>query len=684
MLKRKRFSSQDGLEPFLQPELKLVEGSPAPAEGPVLTGEVQLHSRGFGFVTATDGVSYFISESKATGLLTGDVIDFRIQAAAAESNANAPEVVRVDHVSRRAHRLLCEVQALGAHWHVQPDEPVGMAFRVVIWPDPQQVPGVMQAAWEDGEVVAVAVPEYDGVPSAAALEVTLVRRLGFRTRDDFELDYARVRYGFDAEFSAELLEAAEQAVFAGGDDTDVEWLAYGAYPFVTIDSEATRDLDDAVWARRRDDGGWELKVAIADVSWYVRPGSKLDLWAQQRATSLYLPGQVIPMLPEILSNERCSLIPGEVRRAVVLSLELDEAAQVCSARVGRALIQSAARLSYTQVAAFLEGDIRRVPEGTRNSLQALQALYLQLDASRRAQGKLEFDDAEPVLGRDASGRWQFQLYRRTAAHKLVEELMLLANREVAQLLVARHGAGLFRHQPAPHAQAWLDMQDWAQRKGRSMPESPSLKSLSELLSAEEGPDSREATALRIKSAMRPATYVFCSDEAEAGHFSLDVEWYTHFSSPIRRYADLLVHRLLLAKDDASHDLGALIEQGRQCASQSRRARQAERSVWEGLKIKALMAQVAPGDDQAARVLKTTPRGVKVLFTRWGCAAWVPSGALRKEGLAWTAGSWVHPHLGVLEAGVGVRAAWQTLDVRRPAYPELIASLRVIEPVPEEQ
>lgn len=678
MLKRKRFSSQEGLEPFLQPGVTLIEGLPAPVEGPVLTGEVQLHSRGFGFVSAMDGVSYFMSESKATGLLSGDVIDFRVHAPTLDGKKSSPEVVRVDRVVRREHLLLCEVQTVGEGWQLQSDEPIGMALRVEAWPVSNTVPGWSDTPWQDGEVVAVAVPAYEGVPSAAALAVTLVRRLGLRTREGFDLDYARVRYGFDEEFPDALLEEAAQAVFVTGDNTDVEWLAYGAYPFVTIDSESTRDLDDALWACRREDGGWDLKVAIADVSWYVRPGTALDRWAQQRATSLYLPGQVVPMLPELLSNERCSLIPGEVRRAVVLSLQLDAKAQVRSVKVGRALIQSAARLSYTQVASFMDGDLRRVPEAVRANVQVLQAIYHTLDARRRAQGRLDFDDAEPVLGRDASGRWQFQLYRRTAAHKLVEELMLLANREVANLLVARHGAGLFRHQPAPNPQAWRDMQDWAQRKGQSLDDAPSLKSLSSLLDAEGDLDYREAAALRIKTAMRPATYVFCSDEDDAGHFSLDVEWYTHFSSPIRRYADLLVHRLLLAKDDEAHDLEALIAQGRRCAVQSRRARQAERSVWESLKIKALMAQVPAGEEQAARVLKSTPRGAKILFTGWGCPAWVPAGALRKAGLALVAGSWTHPSLGVLEAGVGVRAAWQTLDVRRPAYPELMGSLRLVE------
>ena len=666
---RRKINSNDSLDGIL---LSLDPRSQGPAHLPsakpqskvaALSGTVHLNPRGFGFITGTDGESYFLRANLARFLLTGDTVRF---IPLEGGDGDSREVRALVSVSRPTSRLLCEVHHVADLLHLVSDEPCFL---------PLQFSAGGEVTFAPGDVVAVRVPAYEGAPVARPLLVTVERNLGPRSRPGFDLDYALVRYSFDAVMPADL--DAPRAQGAG----QVEWQGGKSVPFVTIDGESTRDFDDAVYGHPLPQGGWEVQVAIADVSWYVPEGSELDAWAAKRCTSLYLPGRTYPMLPESMSVDRCSLVPGQARRAVVLTLELDAAGNVLSSKLERTLIESAARLTYTQVAAYMAGKPdARFALPVEHSLQALADVYRVLDERRALAGRLDFDDPEPTMVQGDDGTWSLKWESRNDAHKLVEELMLLANRTAASMLVKRYGAGLFRFQPAPDAEAWGELKVWAFEHGVTLPEAPSLRSMADLVAAQPNHETQAAAALKIRSTMQPARYVVQRGHEQGGHFSLSVDWYTHFTSPIRRYADLLVHRLLLAPEGhqlSTQDWEALSAQVVQCSERAQAARLAERMLWDRLKLQGFMAANTTDVIVPARVVRTNQKGLRVVVTGWQCSAWLPGGDLRANGYQWVDDVWVGSDpeaTRVLNEGVQVPVSWTSLSLVRPAYPELQVKL----------
>jgi ribonuclease R len=653
--------------PFVAETAKPVRARQAPrAAAAAVRGRATLHPHGFCFLQAEDGEAYYLRAFRARALLTGDIVEF-IPAVESSEGKEAGKLIRV---VRAASQLLCEVKtasacdaALAGFIELAPDEPCFFPVTLPI--------GCPVAA---GEVVAVQIPAYDGPASAEAVQASMLFNLGRRNRDGFDLDYARARHGFHERMPATLgfpADVVEDAPLAA--QTDI--------PFVTIDGESTRDLDDAVYARAltpEEGEGWEVRVAIADVSWYVRPGSDLDAWAAQRCTSLYLPGCVTPMLPESLSTDRCSLVAGADRRAVVMTLVVGVDGEVLARRVERALIRSAARLSYVQVAGFMAGQNASFAEPVAASLHAMTDLYRVLAAAHDEAGRLDFEEPEPTLAPEGEGggfhiRWE----SRNDAHKLVEELMLLANRTAATMLVDRYGAGLFRHQPPPDAESWKLLRDWASTADQALPETPSMQALAALAAAFAG-DAQVAAQMRIRSAMQPAKYVVAGEDVPSGHFSLSAVWYTHFTSPIRRYADLLVHRLLLAPEGAEPDEAGwrvLEAQVQHCSERAHSARMAERMVWDRLKLASFMKETAAGAAVRARIVRATRRGLRVVVIGSQCSAWLPAEDLKAKGCAFSDAGWTSAEEGLsLREGAAVSVAWSKLSLERPAYPELQVGL----------
>lgn len=669
---RRKISSNDSLngvllsmDPRCQGPAHLTTTKPQAKVAP-LTGTVTLNARGFGFIAGEDGESYFLRANLARFLLTGDAVRF-IPLDSAGDHGDGREVRALVYVARPASRLLCEVHQVADLMHLVSDEPCFLPLQLV-----DEKPGMFAL----GDVVAVRVPAYSGPPAARPLPVTFERSLGARGRPGFDLDYALMRYAFDAEMPVALDGSSAKS------EVPVAWPGAQGLPFVTIDGESTRDFDDAVYGRALPQGGWEVHVAIADVSWYVTAGSELDAWAAQRCTSLYLPGRTLPMLPESMSVDRCSLIPGQPRRAVVLTLELDAQCNVLTHRLERTLIESAARLTYTQVAGYMAGnpDVRfALP--VEHSLQALSAVYQVLSERRAQAGRLDFDEPEPTMVQAEDGSWSLSWESRNDAHKLVEELMLLANRTAASMLVQRYGAGLFRYQPPPDAESWGELQDWARTKSHTLPDTPSLRSMADLVAAQPNAESQVAASLKIRSTMRPARYVVQQSHEQGGHFSLSVDWYTHFTSPIRRYADLLVHRLLLAPEGhqlSGQDWANLTEQVAHCSERAQAARMAERMIWDRLKLQGFMSANTTEDVVSARVVRANQRGLRVVISGWQCSAWLPGPDLRANGFLWVDEAWVGTETGaarVLHEGAQVQVSWSALSLVRPAYPELQVKLR---------
>lgn len=667
MKTRKRLSGQGGQDESLSGVLMaaVYEVHPkTPLRLTARSGTVNLNHNGFGFVTEDDGESFFIRAPLARSLLSGDVIRFSVTE---QAKSSSPEVQRISWITRDESILMCEVQ----------DGPVGLRL---VPDDPCFVP--LQLAADDqpkiqlGDVVAIRIPAFEGAPSLAPLQVSLHQNLGPRKASvEFHANYAQVKFGFDkladeSLLDDDLVERAKPSAELGEDTT----------PYVTIDGASTQDFDDAVFARKRSDGTWTVRIAIADVSWFVQPGSQLDAWAAKQCTSVYLPGSHVPMLPPQLSIDLCSLKEGELRRAVVLSLHLSEAGEVLESRVERRQIRSNARLTYTQVTKFLSGKTAlRFSGDVESNLLALEEVYNLLAQRRRQAGVLDLEEPDPQMVKGEDGTWKLVWESRTVAHKLIEELMLLANRVAAEILVSRYGAGLFRLQPAPEPKAWEDLREWALVHGHEMPGEPSLKAIVSLVNAqaEVGADAQLNAFFKVRTVMKPARYVVQTSETPGGHFSLSMDWYTHFTSPIRRYADLLVHRLLLAPEDAEiapKDLEALAELVARCSEQAQKARLAERSVWDRLKLQCLTDSVPRTEQLKARVLRSTARGVRMILAGWQCSAWLLADTLRAAGYSFSDGVWraadAESGTPEIQEGTMVSVQWKQISHALPAYPEL--------------
>ena len=386
-------------------------------------------------------------------------------------------------------------------------------------------------------------------------------------------------------------------------------------PLVTIDGEDARDFDDAVYAEALRGGGWRLVVAIADVSHYVRVGTALDVEARARATSVYFPDRVLPMLPEHLSNHLCSLMPHVERLAFVCDMRISKTGKPGRTRFYEAVIRSHARLTYDQAWNYLSRP-RKATAGddftpqVRASLQELYAVYGALKSAREARGALDFRGGEVKARIGEDGRIEgFYAVMRNDAHRLIEECMIAANVEAAVALRLAKAGSLYRVHGQPEEKRVTELQKVmnALQVGATFSEKPSpreFRQLVERLAAR--PDGQLLEGLVIR-ALAQAVY----QQTNIGHFGLALEEYAHFTSPIRRYPDLLVHRAIKAavvpQSPSGHkySTGELQTLGAESSQRERRADEASRDVMGYLKCLYLQPRVGRelrGDDlQCARV-----------------------------------------------------------------------------------
>jgi len=365
-----------------------------------------------------------------------------------------------------------------------------------------------------------------------------------------------------------------------------------AMPLVTIDGEDAKDFDDAVWCEPTRDG-FRLIVAIADVSHYVRPGTPLDEEAQLRATSVYFPGFVVPMLPETLSNGICSLVPKTDRLCFVCDMQVGRDGIVTSSEFYEAVMYSHARLTYTDVwNAVGEG----IPEDDRDAalakiggllpqIQRLHQLYKVLDKARAKRGAIEFESSEVRFVLDAKGAVsQAGMIQRNDAHKLIEECMIAANVQAALYLMGVGIPAPYRNHDKPPESKYADLEEFLKEFTLRLPPWAKLRPKDFRALLEKIRERPDATLLESVILRSQSLAVYAPDNI--GHFGLALEAYAHFTSPIRRYPDLLVHRAIKhalaggkheAYDYSPHRMASL---SLQCSERSRRADEAQREVDE--------------------------------------------------------------------------------------------------------
>jgi ribonuclease R len=459
--------------------------------------------------------------------------------------------------------------------------------------------------------------------------------------DDFGVDVEIIirKHHIPHRFPPEVLAQAERVPAVAGEADLKDRQDFRDYDTVTIDGETARDFDDAVWVDRLDNGNFALHVHIADVSHYVRPGSPIDLEAELRGTSVYFPDRAVPMLPLELSTGICSLNPKVDRLTMSVLLEFNRQGQVVSQRFTRGVIRSAERMTYTDVNLILEGDagLRERYGSLSARFEMMRELALILNRMRSGRGSIDFDLPEPLIEFDEFGE-MIGIGRspRNIANRIIEEFMLVANEAVASHLEEAGLDTLYRIHEPPDPKRVFAFEEVAARfgvslevRGLSVRRSPRVdrrkdgrparkdiftpaeginitsRHYQKLIQKIEGkPEERILTFLMLRS-LKQARY----SEENYGHFALASPVYTHFTSPIRRYPDLIVHRVLGALLD-SRQTGfrpsKLHQIATQCSDSERRSDEAERELVEWKKVNFMAEHV--GEQFPALVVNTAAFG----------------------------------------------------------------------------
>ncbi len=441
-----------------------------------------------------------------------------------------------------------------------------------------------------GQVVEIVAPRDD----LHVASTTLLRAHGVPVEWPAEVDDA-VRT---------LPERVDPARFADREDlTDL--------PLVTIDGEDARDFDDAVYCVARPKGGWRVLVAIADVAHYVRPNAALDVEARERGNSVYLPDRVVPMLPEALSNGLCSLRPQEHRLCLVCDMQISPQGRISSYRFFHGLMFSQARLTYTQVAAFIAADYAGLPDVITESLRGLHQAYLALRAAREERGGLDFDTQELKLILENGLLERIEAVQRNDAHRLIEEAMIAANVCAARYLEKHEAAALYRIHEGPTPEKFDVLRQALAHAGIRLTDAPPTPELLQSVASQlvNRPDRTLLETMILRSMMQ-ARY----SPKNVGHFGLALPRYMHFTSPIRRYADLVVHRaigaVLRGEENPVPDLDAV---GEHLSLTERRADEVSREVADWLKCEFAAQYV--GETFKGTVMAVTDFGVFVELER---------------------------------------------------------------------
>ncbi len=541
----------------LKPQLRTLEGT------------LSLADRGFGFLRPDDPnrEDLFIPARHIGGAMDGD----RVVAQCRVSAHDRRPYGQVLRILERAHQTL-----LGTCQR--------RSGQGVVWPLEQRLRGpIIVGRAKDvapGTVVKVRIVKYASGDLPAQGEI--VETLGFADDPQVDIETVIRSHHLPREFSPEAERQARDVPQQISDGALEGRADLRNLSLVTIDGETARDFDDAVAVRREHDGLYRLWVCIADVAHYVTPGSPIDLDAQQRGTSVYFPGYCLPMLPEELSNGICSLNPGEHRLVMTAEMLIDGRGTTVQARFYPAVMCSRARLTYTEVAACLDH-----PEGSelagelRQQLQDMAELAGVLTKMRLARGSLDLDvpEVEILLGDD--GRpVDLARVERNQAHRLIEEFMLAANEAVAGFLRDQDWPLLYRIHEKPDLAKLHELQQLAAECGVGLVLGKNLhQALQDLLNdVAERPEGRLINQQLLRSLQQA-----CYSADNQGHFGLAADCYCHFTSPIRRYPDLVVHRVLKhalsgSQKSESYRYQELKTLGQECSDHERRAVQAERDL----------------------------------------------------------------------------------------------------------
>ena len=444
----------------------------------------------------------------------------------------------------------------------------------------------------DNQVVVVEMLSSPTIDSDAKGKISSI--IGNYLDEGVEVDSAIYRHQIPAVFSEKALKESAQLPTKVIPKDKKNRIDITKLELITIDGEDSRDFDDAVYAEPTKNG-WKLLVAIADVSHYVKEGSELDSESYERGNSVYFPHRVVPMLPEAISNGLCSLNPKVERLSMVCEMSIDPLGELLDYKFYSAVMLSHARLTYTQVNEMLEdkkSPFRKTFSNVADNIDFLYGLYKTLRISRQKRGVMDFDRIESQILFDDNGKIKdIVASSRNDAHRLIEECMLMANQAAAKFLQKNNEDFLYRSHPKPTAEKVELTQKFLTAIGLTLEGGiePESRNFAKVLKQAKGRDDENIIKTVVLRTMKQATYTPVNE----GHFGLAFEDYAHFTSPIRRYPDLLVHRAIkrVLNKSSREPSGKMIEFGTHLSMTERRADDASRDVEQWLKCEYMRDKV---------------------------------------------------------------------------------------------
>jgi ribonuclease R len=583
-----------------------------PAMGGQIVGRFRANPKGFGFVVPLESNAHgdlFVPPDETADAMTGDVVlaKVRRKGRRGADTRLTGEILQV--LERANNRFVGTLMHHPEAWLVRPD---GSSFV-----EPIVVEDVTAKGAREKDKVIVEILSY---PTERYLaRGVIIEVLGRAGRYETEIASVIHQHHLPREFDTGCLEQAREAAarftaegFSGREDITDKII-------VTIDPPEAKDFDDAISLAKDAQGRWLLGVHIADVSHFISAGSPLDAEAFDRGNSVYLPGRTIPMLPEVLSNGICSLQPDQPRFVKSAYMTYDDLGRVVSRRFANSVIRSKARLTYEQADRVLKGHTKGVAREVIELLRDMESLSRQIEARRQGQGMLHLELPEPELVYDESGRVVDAHPADTSyPHTIIEMFMVEANEAVASLLDHQNVSFMRRIHPDPDVLAMKEMARLLRAIGIPAPRTPDRQSIQEVLEFVKGMDRALAVNLIVLRSLERAQYA----PTNIGHYALASLHYCHFTSPIRRYADLLIHRQLQyhleGRMDVAKQIAAgqdLLEVGRHITFTEERAEDAEKELTTVLILEMLSKRI--GDELDCVVTGLTGFGVFVQSQKFG-------------------------------------------------------------------
>ncbi len=557
-----------------------------PKKRDVVTGQLEVKKAGFGFVVTSAGEcpDIYIAKNNFADALHGDLVQVHVNAA---SRRGRPEGRVLKIIERRTTSMVGCLKIDSNGTRVVPFD---SRLRYELFLSSKELKGAFP-----GDMV---VAEFESYPSSFQAPMgSIVEVLGDVEEAGVDVSVVLAKYGISEPFPENVLNEAdlvekqnvsEHETLSGRED-------FRGRKIVTIDGATARDFDVAVEVEVLGNGDFLLGVHIADVSYYVGEESGLNAEAYLRGTSVYFPDRAVPMLPENLSNGICSLSPGVDRLVQSVIVTISSSGEVKNFRFADGVIRSFARMTYSEVKAILvdrNQQLRSKYEALIPSFERMLDLYKVLNSQRKARGAIDFErpDAEVVL--DATGKTiNIRAEERNIAHRIIEEFMLLANEVVASYISSQSTSCIYRVHEKPDVETVQQLENLIQRFGyrlRAPSESLVPKMFQKLLVSLEGKHEERFISLLVLRSMKKAVY----SSKNIGHYALASTAYTHFTSPIRRYPDLVVHRILRSiRSGMENDKEGLRAIAEHCSIAERHAAEAERELIDWKKVRFMSHKI---------------------------------------------------------------------------------------------